>query len=779
MERSSGGLASALPLAWFRVSFAAVLALDVAALLRDVAFWFPGDRARALAAVGLSLWFVALGALGLGLRTRVAAGVNYAFAVVFLGVLGMPLGYEYHPDGLYLLASLGLLFLPVSEHLALDARGREPRGVTRLQWAYLAFIPSSIYLDSALWKLSSEAWWNGLGFWLPAVWPTAASGPPAWAVEDEWVARGLGYATLAFELAFPVCIWIRRARLPLIAFGCGLHIGIGWLMPLPIFGALMCALLVGLVPAGPGRPAPRRGDVAPRLALAAVVSAFTLSLAEPLRALAAAGPGARDAPQEARLVPRSPAHQRAIVWSYRLLGVRTHPIFLDSAFRDSTLARRLVVVHPDGRTEPVGPVARDRHFTWWMFRATWPLLEPSDVEARLERYVRCFAPDDLPAGARIELQERALDLPVDGWCAGQRERNASAPWRTASTLHTESHTRLLPEAPTRARHRMAADPATGCATPYVWSMLRREFVATGDRLSAIGFGAAPLGGAYGDMTDALAAGAVHRALDLGVNVFDTSPYYGATASEARLGAALEGRRDEVFLVTKCGRYGLDDFDFTAERVTRSIDESLGRLRTDRVDLLLAHDVEFDDPELVLSETLPALLRIKEAGKARAIGVSGYPLAALERMAAEFPLDAVLSYCHGNLMDRSLFDALQPACAARGQAVINASVLHMGVLTAEGPPDWHPAPPEVKEAGRAVARLCAERGASIVDVALRHAAARDGVATTLVGMRTAEEVERNVRALERDASGDAALLAQIEALVAPVLGATWPSGRYPA
>lgn len=310
-------------------------------------------------------------------------------------------------------------------------------------------------------------------------------------------------------------------------------------------------------------------------------------------------------------------------------------------------------------------------------------------------------------------------------------------------------------------------------------MLRNEFAPTGDQLSLLGFGAAPLGGAYGDMTDGLATQAVHRALDLGVDVFDTSPYYGDTVSEARLGAALEGRRDDVFLITKCGRYGLDDFDFSADRVTRSIDESLTRLRTDRVDLLLAHDVEFDDPEFVLHETLPALARIKEAGKARAIGVSGYPLAALERMAAEFPLDAVLSYCHGDLLDSSLFDTLQPACAARGQAVVNASVLHMGVLTADGPPEWHPAPAEVKEAGRAVARLCAERGTSVVDLALRQAAARGGIATTLVGMRTAEEVERNVRALERDASGDAGLLAEIERLVAPVLGATWPSGRYPA
>lgn len=433
-EQRGGGSASALPLAWFRISFAAVLAVDVGTLLRDVGFWFPAGRPRGLAAAGLVLWLGSLAALALGLRTRVAAALNYACAVAFLGFLGMPLGYEYHLDGLYILASLGLLFLPVSEHVALDARGRAPRGVTRSEWAFLAFVPCSIYLDSALWKLSSEAWWNGLGFWLPAVWPTAASGPPRWAAESEAIARGLGYATLAFELTFPLLIWVRRVRVPLIVLGIGLHLGIAWLIPLPIFGALMCALLVGLLPAGERAPSVPRTARAPRLALAAAAAAFTLSLAEPLRVLADVGPGARRAPQDARVVPSSALHQRSIVWSYRLLGVRTHPIFIDSAFRDSTLQRRLVLAHPDGRVESIGPACRDRHFTWWSFRATWPLLEWAAIEAKIDRYVRAFGPSELPEGARIELQRRALDLPIDGWRGGQRARNTGAPWRTEAVV---------------------------------------------------------------------------------------------------------------------------------------------------------------------------------------------------------------------------------------------------------------------------------------------------------------------------------------------------------
>lgn len=306
-------------------------------------------------------------------------------------------------------------------------------------------------------------------------------------------------------------------------------------------------------------------------------------------------------------------------------------------------------------------------------------------------------------------------------------------------------------------------------------MEMRPFGSTGETVSALGFGAAPLGGAYGAMTDERASAAVHRALELGVTVFDTSPYYGRTVSETRLGRALSGHRDGVFLVTKCGRYGEAEFDFSGHRIARSIDESLERLGTDRVDLLLAHDIEFEEPERILGETIPALVRARDAGKARTIGVSGYPLAALEEIAAAAPIDAVLSYCNGNLLSRGLFESLLPACAARGQVVINASTLHMGILTDAGPPEWHPAPAAVREAGREIARLCAERGTRVTDLALRYALAQPGIACTLVGVRSAGEIETDVAALERPVDRD--LLAEVERIAAPVIDVTWPSGHW--
>lgn len=294
------------------------------------------------------------------------------------------------------------------------------------------------------------------------------------------------------------------------------------------------------------------------------------------------------------------------------------------------------------------------------------------------------------------------------------------------------------------------------------------------RVSKLGFGAAPLGGAYGDLDDATATRAVLRALDAGLTLVDTSPYYGVTRSEARLGRALVGRRDEVFLVSKCGRYDVASFDFSAARVASSVQESLARLRTDRLDLLLAHDVEFDDLSRIEGETVPALLRERERGTARFVGVSGYPVPVLQHLVEHAPIDAVLTYCHWNLLAQDAAPLLA-AAARRGVAVINASTLHMGVLTSAGPPAWHPAPEAVRAAGRAAADLCRARGRDIAEVALQYALDLPGAACTLVGCRTSAEVDAAVAASR--APRDAALLADLAALVAPVRDSAWPSGHW--
>jgi L-galactose dehydrogenase len=302
----------------------------------------------------------------------------------------------------------------------------------------------------------------------------------------------------------------------------------------------------------------------------------------------------------------------------------------------------------------------------------------------------------------------------------------------------------------------------------------RPIEGTDLRVSVLGYGAAPLGDVYGRVDLAAGVRSVRAALDLGVTVIDVSPYYGRTRAETVLGRALAGvDRDAYTLAGKVGRYGLEEFDFSAARVRRSVDESLARLGTGHLDLVQVHDVEFGDLTQVVEETLPALAALRDAGKVRHVGVTGYPLAALARVAGRARLDTVLSYCHYTLLDRSLA-GWAPVFAERGVAVLNASPLAMGALTARGAPPWHPAPAEVVRCCAAAAQVCARRGVALEQLALRFSVAYPGVATTFVGMPDEEQVRSNVRG----ALGplDADLLAEVDRVLAPVRDRTWPSGR---
>jgi L-galactose dehydrogenase len=170
---------------------------------------------------------------------------------------------------------------------------------------------------------------------------------------------------------------------------------------------------------------------------------------------------------------------------------------------------------------------------------------------------------------------------------------------------------------------------------------------TGLALSVIGFGGAPLGNEFGGIDVAEGERAIHTAIDCGITFFDTSPYYGRTLSETRMGDALMGKRHEVVLSSKCGRYDVSSFDFSAARVKSSVDESLRRLRTDHLDMLIAHDIEFGQREQIIHETVPAMRELQKSGKVRVVGVSGLPLKLLADVATRAQVDFVLSYCRYN------------------------------------------------------------------------------------------------------------------------------------
>jgi L-galactose dehydrogenase len=302
----------------------------------------------------------------------------------------------------------------------------------------------------------------------------------------------------------------------------------------------------------------------------------------------------------------------------------------------------------------------------------------------------------------------------------------------------------------------------------------RPLGATGLNVSVLGYGASPLGSVFERIDEAAGIAAVRTALDLGVNLIDVSPYYGATTAETVLGKALHGvRRDSYVLATKVGRYGADTFDFSADRVVASVDESLQRLGTDHIDIIQCHDIEFGSLDQVVEETIPALHALRDTGKVRFVGITGYPLEALTRVTTAAPVDTVLSYCRYTLLDRALLDAA-PGFAARGVAVMNASPLGMGLLSQRGAPAWHPAPPAVRAAAAAAAELCAARGVDIAQVAVRFAVEPTAFATTIVGSASPANMARNVRwALEPI---DPQLLLDLEEVLRPVLGYAWPTGR---
>ena len=308
-------------------------------------------------------------------------------------------------------------------------------------------------------------------------------------------------------------------------------------------------------------------------------------------------------------------------------------------------------------------------------------------------------------------------------------------------------------------------------------MIYRDLGRTGLRVSALSLGGVAFGDMYGALGPGEADACVRRAVDLGVNLIDTSPYYGRTRSERVLGDILAGGlRDKILLCSKAGRNGRAEFDFTPSAMRVSVEASLKRLRTDRLDILIAHDIEFaTDFEAVFTETAGVLHDLKREGKTRFVGMSGFPQDAEREAVTRCDLDVVISFGHLTLQNQRLVTELLPDIEARGVGLMNASPLCMGLLSDGGPPDWHPAPAAVQEAARIAAVLCRSRGASLAALGMQFCMADARIPTTISGAARAGEIEANVRAME--APIDAELLAAVRAIFGPVRDVTWPSGNW--
>ena len=305
----------------------------------------------------------------------------------------------------------------------------------------------------------------------------------------------------------------------------------------------------------------------------------------------------------------------------------------------------------------------------------------------------------------------------------------------------------------------------------------RKLGHTGLNVSVLSFGGSSLGGAFRATDDREAIRTVHVALDLGMNFLDVSPYYGATKAETVLGRALQGvARDRYILATKVGQYGDGQFDFSAARVTQSLDESCARLGVDYVDLLQCHDIEFADLGQIVNETLPALVKLRTAGRIGHIGITGLPLkifpAVLDR-AAPGVVETILSFCRYELNDTAL-DSLLPYCKQKGVGVINASPTGMGLLTERGVPSWHPASPAMVAGARRAIDYCQSVGADLVKLAVQFCVAHPGIATTLVGSANPDNIRKNIA--WADEPIDFALMAKVLELLQPIHNHNFTRGR---
>jgi aryl-alcohol dehydrogenase-like predicted oxidoreductase len=304
----------------------------------------------------------------------------------------------------------------------------------------------------------------------------------------------------------------------------------------------------------------------------------------------------------------------------------------------------------------------------------------------------------------------------------------------------------------------------------------RQFGRTGINVSAIGFGCWEISGTYGPIDAAQFDQAVQRALDAGINCFDTAEAYGMGISEQALASALGARRRDVCLVTKFG-VGYPEApnrrDSSRVRVMASIEQSLRNLNTDHVDVYLVHWPDLNTP---FEETMRALDDIVRQGKARAIGVSNFRLAQLEQCMKLRRIDVVQ---YGwNMFDRRMQREIFPWCTANGVGVMAYGSLAYGMLSGTFRPDmqfdeadWRSkrgalgglnlfrtmfGPDHFARNLRAVDELkglAAKYDKTLPQFALRWTLSQPAIHTGLVGFRRPAEVEENLGALGFSISQD--------------------------
>lgn len=289
-------------------------------------------------------------------------------------------------------------------------------------------------------------------------------------------------------------------------------------------------------------------------------------------------------------------------------------------------------------------------------------------------------------------------------------------------------------------------------------------------VTRLGFGSAPIGGLYQAVTAEQARGAVDAAWESGVRFFDTAPMYGLGESETLLGGSLRAHsRDDYVLATKVGRLvrhtdglgptrrqdtesiwkGVTDldlvFDFSYDGAMRSLEESLGRLGIDRVDIVHIHDPD-DAPDEALQGARKALVKLREEGVIRAVGAGMNQSQMLCRFAREGGFDCFLVAGRYTLLDQSALDDLLPTCLERRVSIIAGGVFNSGILAAPYDPepkyDYARAGPDIVARARRIDAICRAHQVPLKAAAMQFSCGHPAVASVVVGSRSAAEATEN-------------------------------------
>lgn len=313
----------------------------------------------------------------------------------------------------------------------------------------------------------------------------------------------------------------------------------------------------------------------------------------------------------------------------------------------------------------------------------------------------------------------------------------------------------------------------------------------------MGLGTWAIGGGpwWGQTDDAQSIRAIHAALDAGINLIDTAPAYGFGRSEEVVGQAIRDRRDGVVLATKCGLWWGDDtgsvfFEQSGKTVRRSLDprtirieveESLRRLGTDRIDLLQTHWQATADAPTPIADTMACLMRLREQGKIRTIGVSNVTPGQMD----EYLAAGVIVACQPrySMLDRKIEADVLPYCRDRGIATLVYSPLEQGLLTGKIGMDRQFG----AEAARAMIPwfrpdnrrrvldmlagwedLCEGHACSMAQLVIAWTVAQPGVTCALCGARKPEDAEENAgaRSVHLDDGDIARMRRDVEALGQP-------------